>query len=453
MDRGLVFQVVFAAGVVVVAGAILAAARGSLGPRLATGVAALVGAGATAAWVAFALHPTVGLAVSAGGLTAAAAAVIALRRARTLLEHVRRVDEYLARAEQRLHEAVEVELAERGVELEHAVARARADSTSLLVEEERRISEQRRGEFAKREEDATAKLTEALAATQQRVEQRLAEWAADLDRAQQAYALQISRLGERQRQLIAEAEARIAANAERLEAESEQQRAAVTRLREDLARTAKDVATASAGELEASQAERRRALHELNDRLRRRERALAEQVEREEAEAAGRLHASFADVERRQLEQVERAVARTAASYVDAAGQQFADAIRSQREDAARRLARELDRGVQAFAREAEKVLAERLAQVGDAGAQRFEKRLSGVTSGLERQRDEYVASLEQRLVDTEADLRRRVQTLVAETESERAVLDTRLGELSRRLDETVARAQEQLAALAGRPA
>ena len=54
---------------------------------------------------------------------------------------------------------------------------------------------------------------------------------------------------------------------------------------------------------------------------------------------------------------------------------------------------------------------------------------------------------------ETEAELHRRVQTLVAETESERAVLEARLGELSRRLDETVARAQEQLAALVGRPA
>ena len=78
---------------------------------------------------------------------------------------------------------------------------------------------------------------------------------------------------------------------------------------------------------------------------------------------------------------------------------------------------------------------------------------MGGVTSGLERQRDEFVASLEERLADTEAELRRRVQTLVAETESERGVLEARLGELSRRLDETVARAQEQLAALVGRPA
>ena len=61
------------------------------------------------------------------------------------------------------------------------------------------------------------------------------------------------------------------------------------------------------------------------------------------------------------------------------------------------------------------------------------------------------VASVERRLSDSEAEIRRRVHALVAETESERAVLDARLAELARRLDESVSRAQEQLAALPGR--
>jgi hypothetical protein len=170
-------------------------------------------------------------------------------------------------------------------------------------------------------------------------------------------------------------------------------------------------------------------------------------VEREETEAARRIQAGFAEVERRQIEQLERTVARSASSYADAAGQQFADAIKSQREDAARRLARELDRGVQAYAREAERVLGERLSQVGDAGAQRLEKRLNGIAAGLERQREEFVESLERRLSDMESELRRRLQALVAETDSERTMLDTRLADLSRRLDEAVARARDTLGA------
>jgi hypothetical protein len=59
-------------------------------------------------------------------------------------------------------------------------------------------------------------------------------------------------------------------------------------------------------------------------------------------------------------------------------------------------------------------------------------------------------ANGERRLGDVEAELRRRLQALVAETESERTVLDTRLGDLSRRLDELAARARERLGAGAG---
>ena len=48
------------------------------------------------------------------------------------------------------------------------------------------------------------------------------------------------------------------------------------------------------------------------------------------------------------------------------------------------------------------------LAQVGDAGAKRYEKRLAEIASGLERQRDELSATLEQRFAEVEGDLRRR---------------------------------------------
>ena len=77
---------------------------------------------------------------------------------------------------------VDAEAAEHAAELERVLARARADSVSLLVEEERRIAEERRREFAERERESTASLTEALTRTQAQVEQRLAAWAQDLDR-------------------------------------------------------------------------------------------------------------------------------------------------------------------------------------------------------------------------------------------------------------------------------
>ena len=82
-------------------------------------------------------------------------------------------------------------------------------------------------------------------------------------------------------------------------------------------------------------------------------------------------------------------------------------------------------------------MLAEQLAHVGDAGAQRLERRLSQIAGALERQRDEFVATFESRLGEAENDLRRRLGELAADAEAERAVLEARLQELIRRLDET----------------
>jgi DNA repair exonuclease SbcCD ATPase subunit len=100
-------------------------------------------------------------------------------------------------------------------------------------------------------------------------------------------------------------------------------------------------------------------------------------------------------------------------------------------------LSRELDRSVQMFVREAQTVLGERLAQVGDAGAQRLERRLTEVTERLERQRDEAIGNFESRLTQAEQDLRRRLDTLAADAEAERAVLEARLQELARRYGST----------------
>jgi hypothetical protein len=174
--------------------------------------------------------------------------------------------------------------------------------------------------------------------------------------------------------------------------------------------------------------------------MRRRERHMSELIEREETDAMRRIQAGFADVERKQIEQLERILKRATSSYSDAAAQQFADTVRGTREASATRLSRELDRSVQAFAREAQTVLGERLSQVGDTGAQRLERKLTQVTEGLERQRAEAIANFEARLTQAEHDLRRRLDVLAADTETERAVLEARLRELARKIDETLAR-------------
>jgi hypothetical protein len=62
------------------------------------------------------------------------------------------------------------------------------------------------------------------------------------------------------------------------------------------------------------------------------------------------------------------------------------------------------------------------------------------VTESLDRQRDEAIANFEARLMQAEQDLRRRLDGLSSDTEAERAVLEARLRELARKIDEVLAR-------------
>jgi uncharacterized phage infection (PIP) family protein YhgE len=440
VDLVAIAQIVFGVTAVVTAGSLLAAAYDRADRRVLLALALVIGVAAVAAWVAFVLRRDAALAVVAGGMTLAFCAELLAVRIPDLLRAAGRVDEQLARAQSRMRSLVAREAEERAAELERVLARARADSASLLTEQERRIAEDRRAAAAERSQASVDELGEALTKTQQQIEARFNAWNDDLERAQNAVVDQLAQLAQRQKQLISEAEARIAADAERLEAESEQQRAGLVRLRDDLARATQEAVSAGGSELDSFAAERRRALHELNERMRRRERQMSELIEREETEAMRRIQAGFAEVERKQIEQLDRILQRATTSYSDAAAQQFADTVRGTREAAATRLSRELDRSVQAFAREAQTVLGERLSQVGDAGAQRLERRLAQVTEGLERQRAEAIATFESRLTQAEQDLRRRLDTLSADAEAERAVLEARLRELARKIDETLAR-------------
>jgi hypothetical protein len=422
-----VFDIVFAAGIALVVAALTGAVL-RLVPRTALVVGAALELGAAAgAWIALALESrrNAELAVAAAGLTVctiAAASALLLERA---LMRAAAQDAHLEEAQTRLRALVDREAEERAAELERTLARARADSTSLLSEEERRIADEHRREFAQRERDFAAALTESLTAIQSQVEQRLAGWAQDLDRAAEVTKAHIAELAQRQKRLLSEVELRVAADADRLATESDEQRAALQRLRTELETTIEDTLAAATTEVES--------LGELDERLRRRERELLELIEREEVEVAARIRAGFDDVQRRQIEQMERIVERAAATYSDDAAQQFAGLVKSSREDAARRLARELERAVEVFAREAESVLAERLAHVGDAGAQRLERRLAEATSALEQRRDERLLALDGRVAELEADIRRRLDELGADTDAERAVIEARLQDLLRR--------------------
>jgi hypothetical protein len=369
---------------------------------------------------------------------AAAAAFLAMRRTRAT---TRSLEEEVTLAKGAFDEVVAHESAQRAEDLARTLALARSESLTALADEERRIAEERRTDVAERERDATAKLAAALTAAQRNVEERVGEWTADLSRLQESLADEIARITQRQAQLTKQIEARIDADAERLQAALEEQRSLAAKVREDLARSAQEVANAAAADLEAHGIERRKALQELSDRLRVRERELGEQIDREQTEAMQRVAAQLGDVEHRQLEQLRRTVSREATGYAEAAALQFDTTIRAAREDAARRLGRELDLAVERFAREAEGVLAERVENVVDAAVKRVEARLQNLGGGLDRQRDEALRTVELSAHEIEAELRRRLEGISAEAEAERTAMQARLHDLQRRLDELAARA------------
>jgi len=414
--------------------------------------AGAIGIAAVAAWVAFALSPSVALAISATGLVACFLLPLGALALRHGLARGRAIGEEIERAKEELAVLAREVVATRSADLERTLARARADSLSAYAEEERRLAETRRTALGESEQRLRRGLAEAFSKVQGQVEQRLASWHQDLDRAQGQLGRRLEHVAERERSLIEALEARFESDVDRLKTVDEEQKAAIARLREDLARTTADVAATAEAELESHAADRRRALHQVADRMTTRERDLLRRIEREEADATRRIQSTFLDVERRQVEQLERVLDRAAARFVDAAAIQFEGAIKAAQEDAARRLQRELERSVQAFARQGESLLAERLNQLGDAGGLRLEKKLSQVAAGLERQREDFVASVTARMNEVESELRERVSGLAAEEEAERAALEARLAEIARRIEQTLSRAEERLGALHGSP-
>jgi hypothetical protein len=380
--------------------------------------------------------------VLAAAVVAAVVAIVvlafALHRVRA---RMRASEALLADAHAAVAAIVREEAQAQSEELRGLLQRSRADSLSVLAEEERRIAEERRRDVAERERGAADALTAALADAERRVDERLRAWRDDLDRAERKLDAQLAKLGARQEQLIAEAEARIEVGASQLVETSDEQRASVLRLREELEQTAQQAAAETLDEIQSHTLERRRVLEEINERLRVREQALSEQIERAESEARTRVDASFGDIERRQVEQLERLVARETTRYAEAAAQQFEVAIKAAREEAAARLARELDRAADSYARQADALFAERMNETANQASHQLERRLRQSQTSFERQRDELESDLQDRLSQADADFRRTLGSLVAEAESERTVLESRLQELARRIEEVASHA------------
>jgi uncharacterized protein YukE len=198
---------------------------------------------------------------------AAAATFYLLRRAHA---RMRTLDEELERGKAMFDATVAREVERGSTELAQTLKLARAESLSILVEEERRITDERRRDVAERERDASARLLLALTETERRVAERLSVWVADLGQLQESLAAELAGIPQRVAQVAADAETKISDEAERLQSTIDEHRALIGRLREELDRTAQDVAQSANAELEQHASDRRRALQEVADRLRRR---------------------------------------------------------------------------------------------------------------------------------------------------------------------------------------
>jgi len=311
---------------------------------------------------------------------------------------------------------------ERKAELERTLAVERANANHILAEQERRLGEERRALVALQVERAQEELATSLAAAQSRLEQRLASWLEDLRRTQEVRETQLAELGKRQREALEAYDARLEANAEQLASAMEEQRSQLSHLRSELERLAAEISLQAQAEIETHSAERRRALDELRERLKVRERALREQVDREEAEALGRLSVGLADAERRQLEQFSRAIDRAATRYVEEAERRFDTQVKQSREAAANRLSRELDKAMEQFARRAEKDVADRIGEVARSTADRLQRHIDDLARAAEVQQDlsgERLRFVSQRLHEALAGAEERIRAFEEQIEIE----------------------------------
>ena len=429
----LALEIVFAAGIVVVALSLLGVVLGKASDRLLLVVTLALATGATIAAVALGIDlvdsytDIDALLLAAGGLAAAAIAEAGLLALNRGLRRMQQTERLADAARDEIHAFAAEESRQRILELERILARERANTSHQLSEQERRLAEERRDTVERQAERARVELTQTVASVQERLEQRLMAWAADLDRGQRELERKLVELGQQQREAVTAYEARLAADAERVDAASEEQRLALTKLREELQRFGSSLLEEGRSEIEIHAAERRRALHEMSERIRSRERALREQLERDETEARGRIAAGLEEAERRHLAALDRAFDRAATRLTEYAEKQFDAQIKASREKAADRLSRELEKAIEQFARQAETDVADRIADMARMTADRLQRRINDVARSAEAQHDvaaERVRHLAARLEETLAAAEERQAALEAEVDASMRSLD-----------------------------
>jgi hypothetical protein len=291
--------------------------------------------------------------ILAAGLAAAVAVIVVLAfRLRRSRAGAADADALVASARAALISAIEEQTAAHQEEIRRTIARERAESLSLLVAEERRLADEHRAEFVERERRSTEALVDTMSQSERRLDERLRGFGDDLDRAQRHLEAQLQKLQQRHEHAIAEVEGRIDAEAAELGSTADEQRRVHLRLRDELERVASQAVTEALDELEAQTVERRRSIEEITERLRTRETAIADSIDRAETDVRARLDVVLVEWERRQTERLERVTEREIDRHIQVAAQAFDERMREIREEAATELRNELDRAVAALARE-----------------------------------------------------------------------------------------------------
>jgi hypothetical protein len=436
----LAVEILLAAGVALVAASFVAVILGRISERSLLALTALLALLAGFAGIVFVVGLATGswdwepLAVAFGGLVAATmaeAGAFALARG---LSRIRLVEEEGARLRGGLDSSLTAHAQLRAAELEQTLARERAETKHLIAQQERGLREERRAELERQAEAARAELTEAVGASQRRLESRLSAWSTDLERAQQQLKARLEELMQRQADALQAHQARLGDHAAEVVSLEEQQRSAIARIRVELERSVAESIESMQAEIEIHASERRRALHEVSERLRTRERSLREQIEREELELRSQLDTVFADVERRQLEQLERSLDRAAVRLGEEAERRFDTQLKESREQTAERLRRELELNMETFTRTAEKEVADRIAEAAQASAVKLQRQIDDVVRAAEVQTavsNERIQTLSERLEHSLEAAHERLAAFEAHVELE---LSAKLGDMERTL-------------------
>jgi len=92
-------------------------------------------------------------------------------------------DQAIAEARERLRVVIDAELERREAELLRTLSLQRAEASTQLAEEHRKLTQERRDEITRAEQRILTELSTRLVAAQKEFEGKLASWTQDVERA------------------------------------------------------------------------------------------------------------------------------------------------------------------------------------------------------------------------------------------------------------------------------